>query len=100
LRELAGTFLGADAAGLDLATLIRLTDTHVGTVEEVAESLAADRTLDQATDVAFQVHSIDASHELTLRSLELLATEVAPQLGLATGEAAASSLRTAHHSER
>lgn len=96
LRELATTFLGTDADDLDLPTLIRLTDTHVGTVDEVVASLAADRTLTRATDVAFQVHSIDAPHELTLRSLELLATEVAPRLGLRTGAAAVDSLHQAH----
>ncbi|MFC7624374.1 putative FMN-dependent luciferase-like monooxygenase [Microlunatus sp. GCM10028923] len=96
LRQLAKTFLGADADDLELATLIRLTDTHVGTAEEVAESLAADRTLTRASDVAFQVHSIDAPHELTLRSLELLATEVAPRLGWPVGELITDQLRDAH----
>ncbi|MDA3644148.1 putative FMN-dependent luciferase-like monooxygenase [Saccharopolyspora indica] len=96
LRRLAGTFLGAEAAGLDIEALIRVTDTHVGTVDEVADSLAADNTLQQASDIAFQVHSIDASHELTLRSLELLATEVAPRLGWSTGAAASRGLHRAH----
>ncbi len=96
LRELATTFLGADADDLDLATLIQLTGTHVGTVDEVVASLAADQTLARSTDVSFQVHSIDAPHELTLRSLELLATEVAPRLGLRTGYIAVASLHQAH----
>jgi hypothetical protein len=73
-----------------------VTDTHVGTVEEVAESLAADAALPHVTDVSFQVHSIAAGHELTLRSLELLAAEVAPRVGLATGPEAAEDLRSAH----
>lgn len=57
-----------------------MTDTHVGTVEEVVASLRAERTLDLVTDVTFQVHSVPAIHELTLRSLELLATQVQPRL--------------------
>ncbi|MFF2631853.1 putative FMN-dependent luciferase-like monooxygenase [Microbacterium sp. NPDC058021] len=65
----------------DLDELIRATDTHVGTPDEVAASLAADPVLDRADEVAFQVHSVDAPHELVLRSIELFATEVAPALG-------------------
>lgn len=97
LRELAALQPGIDAARASLAELIAVTDTHVGTVEEVTESLTADATLPRSTDVSFQVHSIAAGHERTLRSLELLATEVAPRLGLATGPEAAEELRTAHH---
>ena len=67
-----------------------------GTVDEVVASLAADETLHAATDVSFQVHSIAATHELTLRSLQLLADEVAPRLGFATGPDAAEALRRAH----
>lgn len=81
LRAFAAVQPGVDAAALSLDELIRVTDTHVGTVDEVAASLSADLTLQQVTDIAFQVHSIAATHELTLRSLELLATEVAPRLG-------------------
>ena len=96
LRALATTQPGFDAAGASLPELIAVTDTHVGTVEEVADSLAADASLREVTDVSFQVHSIDAGHELTLRSLELLAAEVAPQLGFATGAEAARDLAAAH----
>ncbi|WP_432511591.1 putative FMN-dependent luciferase-like monooxygenase [Kineococcus sp. SYSU DK001] len=96
LRRLAATFIGVDADDLGLDDLVAVTDTHVGTVEEVTASLAADRTLDVATDVTFQVHSIAATHELTLRSLELLATGVAPRLGWATGPDAATALHHAH----
>ncbi|WP_336646820.1 putative FMN-dependent luciferase-like monooxygenase [Microbacterium sp. USHLN186] len=67
-----------------LEALIALTDTHLGTPEEVIESLAADRTLERATEVAFQVHSVDAPHEHLLRSIELFAREVAPALGYTT----------------
>lgn len=96
LRKLAATQPGFNAAEASLAELIAVTDTHVGTAEEVSASLAADASLREVTDVSFQVHSIDAGHELTLRSLELLATEVAPQVGFATGPAAARELREAH----
>lgn len=96
LRALAALQPGFDAERASIEELIAVTDTHVGTAEEVAESLAADAALAHVTDVSFQVHSIDAGHELTLRSLELLATEVAPRVGLATGPEAAEGLRTAH----
>lgn len=92
LRDLAARFLKLDAASLTLDELRRLTDTHVGTVDEVVASLGADETLHHATDVAFQVHSVDAPHEITLRSLELLATEVAPRLGLRVGPETAAEL--------
>jgi putative FMN-dependent luciferase-like monooxygenase len=96
LRELARLQPGFDAGAARLEELIAVTDTHVGTAEEVAASLTADAALSQVTDVSFQVHSIAAPHELTLRSLELLATEVAPRVGLAVGPEAADSLRAAH----
>ncbi|MDQ1082104.1 MULTISPECIES: putative FMN-dependent luciferase-like monooxygenase [Microbacterium] len=96
LRHLARTVLGIDTDGVALDDLVRLTDTHVGTVDEVVASLSADRTLAEASDVSFQVHSIAATHELTLRSLELLADEVAPRLGFAVGPDAATDLQRAH----
>lgn len=64
-----------------LDALIAATDTHVGTVEDVLESLSRDTILPRVTDIVFQVHSVDPPHELILRSIELIATEVAPQLG-------------------
>ena len=96
LRDLARSMFGLDTDGLLIDELVRITDTHVGTVDEVVASLAADETLHAATDVSFQVHSIAATHELTLRSLQLLADEVAPCLGFATGPDAAEALRRAH----
>lgn len=96
LRRFAATIVGAESERLGIDDLVRVTDTHVGTVDEVVASLSADLTLAEATDVSFQVHSIEASHELTLRSLELLATEVAPRAGFITGAAGAAALRTAH----
>ncbi len=72
---------GHTVADDSLDELIRTLDTHVGTVDDVVESLAADPTLDRSQEIAFQVHSVDAPHELILRSIELFATEVAPTLG-------------------
>lgn len=73
-----GARVGADAP---LADLIAATDTFVGSPQQVAEALAADATLAHATEVSAQVHSVDAPHAQVLRSLELLATRVAPALG-------------------
>lgn len=64
--------------------LIRLTDSFVGSPAEVAEALAADATLAEATEVSVQVHSIDPPHDQILRSIELIADQVAPALGLGT----------------
>ena len=96
LRQLARTLLGFDPDGLSIDELARLTDTHIGTVDEVVASLSADQTLAAVSDVSFQVHSVAATHELTLRSLQLLADEVAPRLGFATGPDAAADLHRAH----
>ncbi|MDP9865988.1 MULTISPECIES: putative FMN-dependent luciferase-like monooxygenase [Streptosporangium] len=67
--------------GLD--ELIPAFDVHLGTPQEVIAGLGADPTLDRVTDLVFQVHSVDPPHPLILRSIELLATEVAPALGWA-----------------
>lgn len=58
-----------------------LRDIYVGTPGAVAARLAADSALRHATDFIVQVHPVDPGHEATLRSIELIATEVAPQLG-------------------
>ncbi|WP_203566596.1 putative FMN-dependent luciferase-like monooxygenase [Aestuariimicrobium ganziense] len=75
----------------DLDALIRATDTFVGSPQEVAEALAADATLAHATELSAQVHSVDPPHREVLRSLELLASQVAPALGVevATARSAA-----------
>jgi len=64
-----------------LADIIRTFDVHVGTPAEVVASLRADRTLARVTDLAVQVHSVDPPHPLILRSIELVAQEVAPAFG-------------------
>ena len=58
-------------------------DVHLGTAAEVVASLQADRVLERATELAVQVHSVDPPHPVILRSLELVAGQVAPALGWA-----------------
>lgn len=58
-------------------------DLHVGTPEQVLATLGEDPILPRATDIVFQPHPFDPPHEVVLRSLELIATKVAPQLGWA-----------------
>ncbi|MFC5338441.1 putative FMN-dependent luciferase-like monooxygenase [Leucobacter denitrificans] len=79
LRKHAKFFGGTEDSSLD--ELITRSDTHLGTPDEVAESLAQDRVLEHATEVAIQVHSVDAPHEHVLRSLELFSGKVAPHFG-------------------
>ncbi|KAF1050801.1 MAG: Alkanal monooxygenase alpha chain [Stenotrophomonas maltophilia] len=68
-----------------LETLLRQFDIHVGTAEDVIRSLRADSTLQRVTDLVFQVHSIDPPHAYVLRSIELIAERVAPELGWRSG---------------
>jgi putative FMN-dependent luciferase-like monooxygenase len=72
---------GHRLSGDKLADLIRAFDVHVGTPQEVIASLRADGTLARVTDLAVQVHSIDPPHPWILRSIELVAHEVAPVFG-------------------
>lgn len=83
LRRVADSFAakGHVIPGQSLKDLISALDTHVGTPEDVIESLSRDTTLPRVTDVVFQVHSVDPPHEYILRSIELIAREVAPALG-------------------
>ncbi|MDO6406677.1 putative FMN-dependent luciferase-like monooxygenase [Pantoea phytobeneficialis] len=59
---------------------IRQFDAHLGDVAAVQASLAQDSVLARATDITFQVHSIDPPHADILRSIELIADHIAPQL--------------------
>ncbi len=68
-------------SGGTVAEWIQEADSHVGTPADIIESLAADRTLERATELSVQVHSIDPPHPLVLRSLELMAEAVAPACG-------------------
>jgi alkanesulfonate monooxygenase SsuD/methylene tetrahydromethanopterin reductase-like flavin-dependent oxidoreductase (luciferase family) len=55
---------------------------HVGSPDDVIASLRADSTLDRVTDLVCQVHPVDPPHAAILRSIELIATKVAPALGI------------------
>lgn len=68
-------------AGASEAELLALFDLHIGTPETIVTELKDDHVLLAATDLVFQSHPVDPPHELLLRSLELIATEVAPALG-------------------
>lgn len=81
LRRFAGVFAKVDAADLSPEEVLRATDSVFGTPDEVIEHLRGDTVANAATEVAFQVHSLEPGHEVTLRSLELIATVVAPALG-------------------
>ncbi|STW14288.1 monooxygenase, luciferase family [Klebsiella pneumoniae subsp. rhinoscleromatis] len=39
-----------------------------------------DSVLARATDISFQVHSVEPSHRDTLRSIELIAQHIAPHI--------------------
>ncbi|RDI56328.1 putative FMN-dependent luciferase-like monooxygenase [Microvirga subterranea] len=84
LRRVIEGFIakGHIVPGNSLPEIIAALDTHVGTPDDVIRSLQADTSLERATDLVFQVHSVDPPHSYILRSIELLATEVAPALGL------------------
>jgi putative FMN-dependent luciferase-like monooxygenase len=69
------------ATDMSVEELLVRSDIHIGSPADVVETLRADRLLARATDLMVQVHPVDPSHEKTLRSLKLIATEVAPALG-------------------
>lgn len=78
---------GAPAPAGSLHDLIKAFDVHLGTPDEVIESLGRDTTLARSTDLTMQVHSIDPPHPFILRSIELMAEKVAPALGWGRGAA-------------
>ena len=80
--------MGGPAPKGSVHDLIKAFDVHLGTPDEVIESLAADTTLERATDLTMQVHSIDPPHSFILRSIELMAEKVAPALGWMRDETA------------
>jgi putative FMN-dependent luciferase-like monooxygenase len=73
--------VGRTLGGDSLDEMIAAMDAHLGTPDDVIASLEADSALARATDVAVQVHSIDPPHPFILRSIELVASAVAPALG-------------------
>ncbi|MCB8821228.1 putative FMN-dependent luciferase-like monooxygenase [Microvirga rosea] len=83
LRRVVNQFAakGHVIPGNSLQEIMAALDTHAGTPDDVISSLRADTTLPRVTDLVFQVHSVDPPHSAILRSIELIATEVAPALG-------------------
>lgn len=82
LRQQAEQFrLQGYQSGNSLDDHIALFDVHLGDAQQVIASLKRDSALSRATDLSFQVHSIDPPHAYILRSIELLAQQVAPALG-------------------
>jgi putative FMN-dependent luciferase-like monooxygenase len=69
------------SSDMPVEQLLERSDIHIGSPADVVASLRADCLLPRAADLMIQVHPVDPSHEKTLRSLELFATEVAPALG-------------------
>ncbi|MFD3706865.1 LLM class flavin-dependent oxidoreductase [Nocardia sp. NPDC058658] len=57
-----------------------LRDSYIGTPDQVAAQLSADTAVTAATDLIVQIHPIDPDQPAALRSIELLATKVVPQL--------------------
>ncbi|QAY60723.1 putative FMN-dependent luciferase-like monooxygenase [Microbacterium protaetiae] len=91
LAERAGVVL---PPGLSTAETLAQLDVHVGTPAELVEALRADEILRDASDIVFQVHPVDPPHELVLRSIQLIAGEVAPALGWRPSRFAAPALST------
>src|SRR5436190_204665 len=87
--------MGGPAPKGSVQDLIRAFDVHLGTADEVIDSLRKDTTLLRATDLTMQVHSIDPPHPFILRSIELMADKVAPALGWVRDAAASVRRRVA-----
>ncbi|RPD99783.1 putative FMN-dependent luciferase-like monooxygenase [Candidatus Pantoea deserta] len=66
--------------GESLDDLFAQFDAHVGDAVTVRASLAQDSVLSRVTDISFQVHSVEPSPADTLRSIELIAEQIAPWL--------------------
>ena len=75
------TATGFPPLGDGIEDIIETYDVHTGSPEDAIASLAADSALARVTDLVFQVHSIDPPHADILRSIRLIATDVAPALG-------------------
>lgn len=58
-----------------------LRDSYIGTPDDVIGQLTADLAAAHADHLIVQIHPIDPDRQATLRSIELIATKVAPQLG-------------------
>lgn len=71
---------GYVVSGDNVTDYIRQFDAHIGDAQTVLASLAQDTILARATDISFQVHSVEPSHRDTLRSIELIAEHIAPHI--------------------
>ncbi|WP_034949634.1 putative FMN-dependent luciferase-like monooxygenase [Erwinia oleae] len=82
LRQQAAQYRasGHELRGETLDELFGQFDAHVGDAEQVKASLARDSVLQRVTEISFQVHSVEPSHEETLRSIELIGEKIAPVL--------------------
>jgi hypothetical protein len=72
---------GQAAPAGSIEDLVKAFDVHMGTADQVIETLSQDKTLERSTDLTMQVHSIDPPHPFILRSIELMAEKVAPAFG-------------------
>lgn len=81
LGQVGENLAGGNTSLFSFDELVARTDTNFGTPEQVLERLSQDTIFPQATDILFQVHSITPPHKLILRSIELIAEQVAPELG-------------------
>lgn len=70
---------GHEIIGDNVTDYARQLDAHIGDAPHVLASLAKDSVLTRVTDISFQVHSVEPSHQDTLRSIELIAKHIAPQ---------------------
>lgn len=71
---------GHTIEGDSVTDYLQQLDAHVGDPEHVIASTAQDSVLARATDISFQVHSVEPSHRDTLRSIELIAQHIAPHI--------------------
>ncbi|MFE2543882.1 LLM class flavin-dependent oxidoreductase [Actinacidiphila glaucinigra] len=72
---------GAFPKGLDLDEALRRFHSFHGHPEEIVAALRQERVLPVATDLITQFNPAVPDHDAALRALELIATEVAPELG-------------------
>ncbi|MDU5473459.1 MULTISPECIES: putative FMN-dependent luciferase-like monooxygenase [Pantoea] len=77
---------GHTLRGDSLDDLFAQFDAHVGDAVTVRASLAQDSVLPRVTDISFQVHSVEPSPADTLRSIELIAEQLAPWLRTLTSQ--------------
>src|SRR5699024_2857035 len=75
-----------DASSLSVDVLLVAADAYLGGPEQGIEGLRRERVLVRVIDGGLRVESVPATNDTALRSIELLATEVAPALGFDVAE--------------